>query len=72
MGAYQYKSDSPSMSHTLNLRTKGRISTEGRLKPPFMTKGIEIRDLTVGTGGEATKESIVVANVKEFYSGEMK
>jgi hypothetical protein len=37
-----------------------------------MTKGIEIRDLTVGTGGEATKESIVVANVKEFYSGEMK
>jgi hypothetical protein len=33
-----------------------------------MTKGIEIRDLTVGTGGEATK-SIVVANVKEFYGG---
>jgi FKBP-type peptidyl-prolyl cis-trans isomerase len=31
-----------------------------------MTKGIETRDLTVGTGDEATKESIVVANVKEF------
>jgi len=31
-----------------------------------MTKGIEIRDLTVGTGDEATKESIVVANVREF------
>jgi hypothetical protein len=31
-----------------------------------MTKGIEIRDLTVGTGDEATKESTVVANVREF------
>lgn len=31
-----------------------------------MTKGIEIKDLTVGTGDEATKGSIVVANVREF------
>ena len=31
-----------------------------------MTKGIEIKDLTVGTGAEATKESVVVANVREF------
>jgi hypothetical protein len=31
-----------------------------------MTKGIEIKDLTVGTGDEATKESVVVANVREF------
>lgn len=31
-----------------------------------MTKGIEIRDLTIGTGAEATKESVVVANVREF------
>jgi hypothetical protein len=31
-----------------------------------MTKGIETRDLTVGSGDEATKDSIVVANVKEF------
>jgi hypothetical protein len=31
-----------------------------------MTKGIEIRDLAIGTGTEATKESIVVANVREF------
>ncbi|MFZ1087619.1 MAG: FKBP-type peptidyl-prolyl cis-trans isomerase [Terracidiphilus sp.] len=31
-----------------------------------MTKGIEIRDLTIGSGAEATKESIVVANIREF------
>jgi len=31
-----------------------------------MTKGIEIKDLTVGTGAEATKESIVAVNVREF------
>lgn len=31
-----------------------------------MTKGIEIRDLTIGTGAEATKQSIVVANIREF------
>jgi hypothetical protein len=31
-----------------------------------MAKGVEIRDLTAGTGDEATKESIVVANVREF------
>jgi FKBP-type peptidyl-prolyl cis-trans isomerase len=31
-----------------------------------MTKGIEIKDLTVGTGDEATKQSVVVANVKMF------
>ena len=31
-----------------------------------MAKGIEIKDLTVGTGDEATKESIVVTNVREF------
>jgi FKBP-type peptidyl-prolyl cis-trans isomerase len=31
-----------------------------------MTKGIEIKDLTAGTGDEATNESIVVANVREF------
>lgn len=31
-----------------------------------MTKGIEIKDLSLGTGDEATKESIVVANVREF------
>jgi hypothetical protein len=31
-----------------------------------MTKGIEIKDLIVGTGDEATKQSIVAANVREF------
>lgn len=31
-----------------------------------MAKGIEITDLTVGTGDEATKESIVAANVRIF------
>jgi hypothetical protein len=31
-----------------------------------MTKGIETKDLTVGIGDEATKDSIVVANVKKF------
>lgn len=31
-----------------------------------MPKGIEIRDLIVGTGDEATKESIVSVNVREF------
>lgn len=31
-----------------------------------MTKGIEIRDLTIGAGAEATKESVVVANIREF------
>jgi len=31
-----------------------------------MTKGIEIKDLVVGTGAEATKESIVAVNVREF------
>lgn len=31
-----------------------------------MTKGIEIRDLTIGTGAEATKQSIIVANIREF------
>lgn len=31
-----------------------------------MTKGIEIRDLTLGTGDEVTKDSIVVANVRTF------
>jgi hypothetical protein len=31
-----------------------------------MTKGIQITELTIGTGDEATKESIVVANVRQF------
>jgi hypothetical protein len=31
-----------------------------------MTKGIEIKELIVGTGDEATKESIVAVNVREF------
>ena len=31
-----------------------------------MTKGIEIKDLIVGTGEEAAKGSVVVANVREF------
>jgi hypothetical protein len=31
-----------------------------------MIKGIEITDLTIGTGDEATKESIVAVNVREF------
>lgn len=31
-----------------------------------MTNGIEIKDLTIGTGDEATRESVVVANVREF------
>src|SRR5690349_1853715 len=31
-----------------------------------MAKGIKTTDLIVGTGDEATKESIVVANVREF------
>jgi hypothetical protein len=31
-----------------------------------MTKGIEIKDLTIGTGNEATKESVVAVNVREF------
>lgn len=31
-----------------------------------MTRGIETKDLIVGTGAEATKESVVVANVREF------
>lgn len=31
-----------------------------------MTKGIEIKDLNVGTGEEATKESIVAVNVRTF------
>lgn len=31
-----------------------------------MTKGIEVKDLTIGTGDEATKESIVAVNVREF------
>jgi hypothetical protein len=31
-----------------------------------MPKGIEIKDLTTGTGDEATKESIVAANVRMF------
>jgi hypothetical protein len=31
-----------------------------------MTKEIEIKDLIVGTGAEATKQSIVVANIREF------
>jgi len=37
-----------------------------------MTKGIEIKDLAIGTGDEATKESIVVANVREFSRRGMK
>lgn len=31
-----------------------------------MTKNIEIRDLTIGTGTEATKDSVVVVNLREF------
>ncbi len=31
-----------------------------------MTKNIEIKDLTVGTGEEAAKDSIVAVNVREF------
>jgi hypothetical protein len=31
-----------------------------------MTKGIEIKDMTVGTGDLVTKQSIVAANVREF------
>jgi hypothetical protein len=31
-----------------------------------MTKEIEIKDLIVGTGAEATKQSVVVANIREF------
>ena len=31
-----------------------------------MTKDIEIKGLSIGTGDEATKESIVVANMREF------
>lgn len=31
-----------------------------------MPKGIEIKDLTVGTGDEATRESVVAVNVREF------
>jgi hypothetical protein len=31
-----------------------------------MTKGIEIKDLIVGTGEEATKDRVVVANIREF------
>lgn len=31
-----------------------------------MAKGIEIKDLALGTGAEATKESVVVVNVREF------
>jgi hypothetical protein len=36
------------------------------IEPPSMTKGIEIKDLTVGTGVEATKDSVVAANVRQF------
>jgi len=31
-----------------------------------MTKGIEIRDLTIGTGAVATKEWVAVTNIREF------
>jgi FKBP-type peptidyl-prolyl cis-trans isomerase len=32
----------------------------------LMTKGVEIKDMTVGTEDEATRESVVVVNVREF------
>ena len=31
-----------------------------------MAKGIEIKDLVVGTGDEATKDSVVVVSLREF------
>lgn len=31
-----------------------------------MTKGVQIKELTIGTGDEATKESVVAVNVREF------
>ena len=36
------------------------------MDPHPQKKGIEVKDLTVGTGEEATKDSVVAVNVREF------
>lgn len=45
---------------------KKQVLIELCLEPSCMPKGIEIKDLTVGTGDQATKDSVVVANVRMF------